>query len=330
MSQSTPPSTPEIVRLDPALDALLAPDAVPTVFAQGFTFTEGPMWHKGRLWFVDEEGDKVHAATPDGQVVVVVDYTHGPYAKPPGTPTGSSNGATTGPNAMATAPDGSIIAMQQYARDVVRLTEDPGDRNVPVKQTVLFDSYDGRHLNSPNDLVFVADGSFYFSDPNYGLKDGDKDSAKQLPFQAVFHVKDGKLSPATTELTTPNGVALSPDGRTLYVNNSAPDQRVVAFPIQKDGSLGPAQDVIRFTGEEGDGVPDGLKLDSRGNLWTTGPGGIRVITPQGQVLGQIKLPQIANNLAWGGPDGRMLYICAHDRIYQLPVLVPGSLPLFQQ
>jgi gluconolactonase len=311
-----------IHRLDPALDSLLSPNVTPESFAGPFVFTEGPMWRGGRLWFVDEEGDKIHAVTADGKVSTLVDYQQGPYAL--------ANGAKTGPNAMATAPDGSVVAMQQYARDVVHLLEDPGNAEAPVKQTPYFDNWGGKHLNSPNDVVFAPDGSFYFTDPNYGLKLRDKDPAKQIPFQAVFHVKDGKPFPVITDLATPNGIALSPDNKTLYVNNSGPDQRVVAYPLQADGSVGKGHDVISFTGKEGDGVPDGLKTDSQGNLWTTGPGGIRVITPQGKVLGQILLPEVAANLAWGDPDGKTLYITARTHVYRLTTLIKGNLPLFQR
>ena len=317
---------PAVLRLDPALDRLIAPGTAPAVVAGGFTFTEGPMWRGNRLWFVDEEGDKIHAVTADGQVSTLVDYQHGPFTLPKS----GLNGGKTGPNAMATAPDGTVVAMQQYARDVVHLTEDASNAQIPVRQTPFFSTYNGKHLNSPNDLVFVPDGSFYFTDPNYGLPLRDKDPAKQLPYQAVFHVRDGKPVPVITDLETPNGIALSPDAKTLYVNNSGPQQRVIAYPLHPDGTVGPARDVITFTGKEGDGVPDGLKVDAEGNLWTTGPGGIRIVTPQGKVLGQIQLPEVAANLGWGGADGRTLYITAHTHVYRLQVLRPGSLPAFRR
>ncbi len=327
MPDNTPPS---IVRLDPALDRLIAPGTVPELLASGFTFTEGPMWRGDRLWFVDEEADRVHTVTAEGEVTTLVDYQHGPYALPPGTPTGSPYGATTGPNAMATAPDGGVVAMQQYARQVVHLTEDPANPDAPVRQTPYFDNYNGHHLNSPNDLVFAPDGSFYFTDPNYGLARRDKDPAKQLPYQAVFHVKDGQPTPVITDLPTPNGIALSPANTTLYVNNTGPSQRVIAYPLHPDGSVGAAHDLITFTGQEGPGVPDGLKVDGEGNVWTTGPGGIRIVTPDGKVLGQIKLPEVAANLAWGGPDGRTLYICATTQVYKLQALLPGNLPIYRR
>lgn len=319
------PSSTRVIRLQPALDRLIAPDATIDVVSGGYTFTEGPMWRGGRLWFSDEEGDKVHAITPDGpdrgRDQVLVDFTQPPYLLP--------NGRKTGPNAMATAADGTVVMAEQYARAVVRL-HGSGTAADPVHPLPFFDSYEGKHLNSPNDLVFLPDGSFFFSDPTYGLKDGDWDPAKQLPFNAVFLYKNGKLTPVITDLPTPNGVALSADNRTLYVNNTGPAQRVIAYSLHPDGGIGPARDVITFTGHEGSGAPDGLKTDSEGNIWTTGPGGIRIVTSSGNVLGQLQLPEVAANLAWGGPDGRTLYITAHTHIYRLQTLVKGNLPAFRR
>lgn len=315
------PAPIDVLRLDPALDALLAPGTKPELVCADYVFTEGPMWRQGRLWFSDEEGGRVHALTPDGHDEVLVDYAEGPLAP--------ANGSKIGPNAMATDATGSVVLLQQYGRAVVHLVEDPS-ATPPVHPAPFFDSYGGKRLNSPNDLVFLPDGSFFFTDPPYGLKQGDKDPAKELSFNAVFHFKEGKLTPVIQDLTLPNGVALSPDYHTLYVNNSGPAQRVIAYALHPDGSVGPAHDVITFTGKEGEGVPDGLKVDARGNLWTTGPGGIRVVTPAGKVLGQIKLPQIAANLAWGGEDGRTLYITARTHVYRLQTLVGGTLPVFRR
>ena len=307
----------KVLRLAPSLDRLIAPGAEPEVVSGGYVFTEGPMWRGGRLWFSDEEGGKVHAVTRDGKDTVLVDFTQGPYARP--------QGEKTGPNAMATSKDGSVVMCEQYGRAVVRLI---GEADA-LKPTPFFDSYEGRRLNSPNDLVFLPDGSFFFTDPPYGLKGRDHDPAKQLPFDGVFHYKDGKLIPIIKDLTLPNGIALSPDKRTLYVNNSGPSERVIAYPLHADGSVGPPRNVIAFTGKEGAGVPDGMKIDSRGDIWTTGPGGIRILTPQGKVLGQILLPEVAANLAWGD-GGSTLYITARTHIYRLHTLVQGYLPAFRR
>lgn len=311
----------DLLRFDPALDALVAPGVKPELLRADYVFTEGPMWHEGRLWFSDEEGDRVHAITADGKDEVLVDYSQGPLAAP--------QGSKIGPNAMATDPNGAVVLLQQYGRAVVHLIGEPKG-SVPVHPVPFFDSYGGKRLNSPNDLVFLPDGSFLFTDPPYGLKQGDNDPAKELPYNAVFHFKNGKLNPVITDLTLPNGIALSPDHRTLYVNNSGPKQRVIAYPLHEDDSVGPPHDVITFTGKEGEGVPDGMKVDAHGNIWTTGPGGIRVITPAGKVLGQIKLEKVAANVAWGGEDGRTLYIMARSHVYRLQTLVGGNLPIFRR
>ena len=309
-----------VLRLDSALDALIAPGTRPEVVAGPYVFTEGPMWRGGRLWFSDEEGGKVHAITPDGasgvQDEVMLDYTQPPY--------GRADHARIGPNGMATDKDGTVVLLQQYGRAVVHLEGAPG----PLKPVPFFDSFEGKRLNSPNDLVFLPDGSFFFTDPPYGLKGGDKDPAKELKYNGVFLVRQGKLTPVIKDLTLPNGIALSPDHGTLYVNNSGPAQRVVAYDLHPDGSVGPARNVITFTGKEGDGVPDGMKIDRRGNLWTTGPGGIRIITPEGKVLGQIILPEVAANAAWGGADRGTLYITARTHIYRIQTLVGGLMPAF--
>lgn len=304
-----------VLRLSPDLDQLIAPGTKPERVSGGYVFTEGPMWRLGRLWFSDEEGGRIHALSPGGGDTVLVDFTHGPYARP--------NGEKTGPNAMAASKDGTVVLCEQYGRAVVRLVGSPDKLRVEP----FFDSYHGKRLNSPNDLVFLPDGSFFFTDPPYGLPGRDHDPAKQLPFNGVFHYKNGKLTPIIENLTLPNGIALSPDHRTLYVNNSGPAERVIAYPLHPDGSVGAPHDLADFTGKEGPGVPDGMKVDSRGNVWTTGPGGIRIITPQGKVLGQIVLPEVAANLAWGG-DGTTLYITARTHVYRLQTRVRGNLPVF--
>ena len=316
-AQSAASSSMKVLRLSPALDQLIAPGTEPEVVSGGYVFTEGPMWRNGRLWFSDEDGDRVHAITSDGHDTVLVNFKTGPFAR--------RNGRKTGPNAMATAGDGSVVMCEQYGRAVVRLVGAPGQ----LRPEPFFDSYQGKRLNSPNDLVFLPDGSFFFTDPPFGLPGRDHDPSKQLPFDGVFHYKDGKLTPIIKNLTLPNGIALSPDNRTLYVNNSGPAQRVIAYPLHQDGSVGAPHDLIDFTGKEGPGVPDGMKVDSRGNIWTTGPGGIRILTPEGKVLGQIQLPEVAANLAWGD-NGTTLYITARTHVYRLQTLVRGYLPAFRR
>jgi gluconolactonase len=316
-SAQVPGGAIKVIRNSPILNQLIAPGVEPEVVSGGYVFTEGPMWRGGRLWFSDEEGGKVHAITPEGRDTVLIDFTRGSYALP--------DGKKTGPNAMATSRDGAVVMCEQYGRAVVRLV---GSADV-LRPEPFFNSYQGKRLNSPNDLVFLPDGSFFFTDPPYGLPGRDHDPNKQLSFDGVFHYRNGALTPIITNLTLPNGIALSPDNKTLYVNNSGPSERVIAYPLHADGTVGTPRDVIDFTGTEGPGVPDGMKIDSRGDIWTTGPGGIRIITPQGKVLGQVLLPEVAANLAWGG-DGSTLYITARTHIYRLQTLICGDPPAFHR
>lgn len=308
------PSSPttSILRLDPALDALIPPGVKPELVANGFNFTEGPQWRHGRLWFVDGPANKLRAVTPDGHITELLTSASG-FAN------------FKGPNGNAPAPDGSVVMCEQDGRRVVRLVG-PDDH---LKVETIFESYEGKRLNSPNDIIFAKDGSFYFTDPPYGLKGMDHDPAKELPFNGVYRYKDGQLTLVIRDLTLPNGITLTEDGRTLYVANSGPHMMYMKYPVNPDGTIGRGTVLIDFQPSPEKGVPDGLKLDTHGNLWATGPGGIRVITPQGKVLGQIKLPEVAANLAWGD-DGKTLYICASHSIYKLRTSVMGRMPLYSQ
>jgi gluconolactonase len=306
------PPEPSIIRLDPALDALIPQGAKPEFVANGFSFTEGPQWRHGRTWFVDGPANKLRATTPDGHVTELLTSASG-FAN------------FKGPNGNAPAPDGSVVMCEQDGRRVVRLVG-PDDK---LQVETLFETYEGHRLNSPNDIIFAADGSFYFTDPPYGLKGMDSDPAKELPFNGVYHYKDGKLTLVIRDLTLPNGITLTEDGKTMYVANSGPHMMYMKYPVLPDGTVGRGVMLIDFQPSPEHGVPDGLKLDSHGNLWASSPGGIRIITPQGKVLGQIKLPEVAANLAWGD-DGKTLYICASHSVYKLRTSVMGRMPLYSQ
>ena len=311
----TNPSTMYVLRLDPGLDAVIAPGTKVERVATGFTFTEGPLWREGRLWFADVRGDKLRAVTPDGKVQLLLDNPGGVKHKTPGLDQGSDG--------MAPGPDGSVYACLQGGRKVVRLDDQ-------MHETVLLDSYQGKKLNSPNDIVFANDGAFWFTDPPYGLEGMDKSPDKQLPFNGVFRYAHGKLTAEITNLTRPNGIGFSPDGKTLYISNTGPKMFVMAYDVGPDGKLSHGRVFISYPNRgDGPGVPDGLKVDMAGNLWTTGPGGIRIITPQGKVLGQIKLPEVAANLGFAG-DGHTLYITASTSVYRLRVKTPGELPLYEK
>jgi gluconolactonase len=304
-----------IVRLDPALDAVIAPGTQIVRVATGFRFTEGPMWREGRLWFSDLADDKVLAVTPDGKVEVLIAHAGGlPDMKP---------GSYLGSNAMATDKDGSVLLVQQGGRKIVRL-----DRQ--LKPTPFLTTYQGKKLNSPNDLVFAPDGSLWFTDPPFGLSAMNKDPAKELPFNGVYRYAGGKLAAVITDLTLPNGIGFSPDGRTLYVANYGPSRYVRAYDVGPNGSVSNGRMLIEYGAQEsGKGGPDGLKVDSAGNIWTTGPGGLRIVTPQGKVLGQIVLPEVAANIGFAA-GGRYAYITASTSIYRLAVVTPGTMPLYHK
>ena len=312
--------TAKVVRNSQALDALIAPDAKLEKIATGFDWTEGPMWHDGALWFSDLSGNKMYSLSPDGKLKVMLDEAGGLKSFPAGGYGGS--------NAMVPYKDDSVLMNQHGMRRIVEL-----DKNMHEK--VFLDKYEGKPLNSPNDLVFSPDGALYFTDPPYGFydpsnpsKDPDTDPRRVQKFNGVYRYKDGKLTAVITDLPRPNGLAFSPDGKTFYVANSANPPVVYKYDVNSDGSLVNQQifaDMRKFSGP---GVPDGMKIDSLGNVWTSGPEGFYIFTPKGELLGKIVFPEIASNLAWGGKDGKTAYFTAATSIYKMTVKVPGELPLY--
>ena len=308
-----PPVTPHIERMDPALDAIV--DAAQPVehVATGFVFTEGPMWVKDRLFFSDVRDDKMYSVTPDGKVEVLNPHSGGLAEHPLHVDVGS--------NGMAPSPGNTAVVARMGARDIARM-------EAPGQMKPFITHYEGKRLNSPNDVVYAPDGALWFTDPPFGLgylKDGAK-AAQELPFSGVFRYAGGKLTAPITDMPLPNGIGFSPDGKTLYVDNFGPEGYLRAYDLGADGKLSNMRVVISFPGRQG---PDGLKVDMAGNIWMTGPGGIRIITPQGKVLGQIRLPETAANLAFAG-DGHTLYITGSTSIYRLHTRVAGEMPRYAQ
>jgi gluconolactonase len=308
----------EVIRLDKALDSLITPGTPIEKVSGGFKFTEGPMWREGRLWISDVVGDKIFAVSPTGQVELLIEKAGG-YKDPP-------PDKYLGPNGMVTAKDGTVILAQQGGRKIMRIDDSLKEGHLSL---VLFlDKFEGKNFNSPNDLVFASDGSMWFTDPSYGLAGGDKDPLKELPFNGVYRYANGKLRAEIKDLSLPNGIAFSPDYKTLYVSNSGPNMAVHQYQVSlEDGKLTEGPILIAFPDGSGPGVPDGLKVDSAGNIWATAPGGIRIISPDGKILGQIKLPETAANLGWAD-GGKTLYITATTSIYRLRVATPGLMPVY--
>src|SRR5260221_9716626 len=186
--------------------------------------------------------------------------------------------------------------------------------------------YKGKRFNSPNDLVFTADGDLWFTDPSFGLPKMDADPKKELKYNAVWRYAGGKLTPMITDMTEPNGIGFSPDGKTLYVSNSMPDMYIRAYDVGAGGKLSNMRKLISYPGSAPD-VPDGLKVDSAGNIWATGPGGLRIISPQGKGLGQLIVPEIVANIGFA-VDGKTVYLTGSTSLYRLKTKIAGEIPMY--
>ena len=317
LAHEKPAALGSIVRLDPAFDELVPKDARLEKLADGFTFTEGPLWRpSGVLWFSDVVANVVRQWSPDGRVMEILNP--GGYDGKGNLPAGGYNG----PNGMTADKDGAVLLCQHGYRRIVRINKD-------MKIVTVADKYQGKRLNSPNDVVYRLDGSFYFTDPPYGLPKGDDDPAKELKFNAVFRMANGTLEPVIKDLSRPNGIAISPDQKTLYIGNSDEKNRIwMAYEIADDGTVSHGRLFADVTTEKDAGVPDGMKVDSKGNIWASGPGGIWVFSPTGRHLGTIKMPEIPANCNWGD-DWKSLYITARTGLYRIKLAVAGEKQLYR-
>lgn len=302
----------KIERFDPALDAILSPDVKIEKVASGFTFTEGPVWSRelAALLFSDPNENTIYRLTPEGEVSVFrpkSGYTGmdiGDYGQP-------------GSNGLAFDPVGRLTIDQHGNRRVVRV-----ERNGIV--TVLADRFEGKRLNSPNDLVYRSDGALFFTDPPFGLPKFSDDPRKELPFSGVYCLRDGKLSLVTRDLSGPNGIAFSPDEKFLYVGDWDDNHKVVMrYAIALDGSVAGSKVFADFTAEGTENAIDGIKVDALGNVYISGPRGLWILSPEGKRLGLITPPEQPHNMAWGGEDGRTLYLCAHTSVYRLKTEGPA-------
>lgn len=302
-----------IVRLDKRLDSLIPPAAKIEKLAGGFQFTEGPLWFPaGYLWFSDVIGNIVRQWSPDGKVIEILPNGGGETNAPPG--------SFVGPNGMIAGKDGAVMLCQHTNRRIVRISK---DRQVAS----VVDRYEGKRLNSPNDLVYKSDGALYFTDPPYGLLHQDNDPLKELLFNGVFRLFQGKLQLVVDDLTRPNGLAFSPDEKYLYVANSEERKIWMRYEVLPDGRVEKGKVFFDVTSSTEKGLPDGMKLDTQGNLYCAGPGGVWVLSPEGDHLGTIKLPEIPANCNWGD-DGRTLYITAETGLYRLRLAVEGRKALY--
>jgi len=265
--------------------------------AGGFGFTEGPVWCGNYLLFSD---------IPRNRIIRWRMLSEGPEVTTFRSPSGNSNGLTLDKS-------GRLIACEHSGRRVTR-TEMDGSISVLAEQ------YQGRRLNSPNDVVVRSDGSVYFTDPPYGL--GDPANWKELPFNGVYRLSPGgELGLLTDDFDRPNGLAFSLDDSVLYIDDSA-RRHIRAFDVSPDGSLSNGRVLIEMQASE-EGVPDGMKVDRQGNIYSTGPGGLWIINPGGNCLGRIVLPELPANMAWGDSDWKTLYITARTSVYRMRLAVAG-------
>jgi gluconolactonase len=227
-----------------------------------------------------------------------------------------------GSNGLTFDPEGRLTICQHGNRRVIRV-------NPHGDTTVLADHFQGARLNSPNDLVYRSDGTLYFTDPPFGLPGVFADPAKELDFSGVFRARDGEVTLVSDELAGPNGIAFSPDERYLYVGNWDLNAKVVMrYEIGPDGHpVGAGEVLYDMTAAPGEDAIDGIKVDVNGTLYVCGPGGIWVLSPDGEKLGVIRLPEDPHNLAWGDTDARGLYVTALTSVYRLRLAVPGIRPL---
>ena len=308
-----PPSAGSIVEKDAALKAIVSADTKIEKLADGFIFTEGALWVKDGgegLLFSDIPNNRIMKWTPDGKVTE--------FRKPSGyTGPPAPEGAYVGSNGLTLDKDGRLIICEHGDRRVTRIEKDG-------KVTVLADKYQGKRLNSPNDAVYKSDGSLYFTDPPYGLFDEKK---KELDFQVIYRLSaDGKLQLLNKELSRPNGLAFSPDEKTLYVANSDPEKKLwMAYDVAANGTLSKGRVFFDVTSEKEDELPDGLKVDNQGNVYCTGPGGVWVFSPDAKHLGTIKPTEVPANCHWGD-DGKTLYMTARKGLYRVRLGISGIRP----
>jgi len=304
----------KVERRAAGLEKILPAEPVVEKIATGFRFTEGPVWlPEGALLFSDPNTNTIWRWAPAAGLSV--------FRSPSGYDGADiAEYGQPGSNGLTLDPMGRLTACEHGNHRVTR-TERDG------RITVLTDRYQGKRLNSPNDLVYRSDGSLYFTDPPFGLPKFYDDPRREQPHFGVYRWKDGVTELLTTDFRGPNGLAFSPDERFLYVANWDEAKKVVMrYPVKGDGSLGKGERFFDLTMAPGEEALDGLKVDERGNVYVSGPGGLWIVSPQGAVLGTLVLPELPANFAFGDADGRTLYLTARTGVYRMRLDVAGRPP----
>ena len=315
---ASPGAISAVERLDPALAALVPANARVERLAAGYDWLEGPVWRRrtGDLLFSDVPQNTIYRWRPGEGVSV--------YLRPAGYTGPTPPGRELGSNGLTLDARQRLVMADHGNRQIARVDDST------YTKTTLVDRHAGRRLNSPNDLAYRSNGDLYFTDPPYGLRGLDADPAKELAFNGVYRLTpSGELTLLTRELSYPNGIAFSPDERTLYVANSDPRRPVwMAYDVEPGGTLARGRvlfDATPLVRQGRPGLPDGMKVDRQGNLFATGPGGVLVITPDGRHLGTIVTGQATANCAWGD-DGSTLYMTADTQLVRVRLRAAGTPP----
>jgi gluconolactonase len=304
----------EVLRHDPAIDAILPANPKIYKLAEGFQFTEGPVWlASGHLLFSDPNANTIYKYSVADAKLAVFKKDSG-YAgrdvaeyKQPGS------------NGLALDPQGRLTINEHGNRRVTRVEKDG-------RLTVLVDKYQGKRLNSPNDLVYRSDGTLFFTDPPFGLPKFYDDPRKELSYSGVFALYKGELKLVSADLKGPNGIAFSPDEKYLYVGNWDPEKKLVMrYDVAANGSLSNGRVFFDMTQARGEDAIDGIKVDRQGNLYVSGPAGLWIISPEAKHLGTIIAPKHPHNFAWGD-DGKTLYMTAQGSLYRMPLKISGARP----
>jgi len=317
----------DVQKLDPSLDKFIAANAKLERVATGFNkWTEGPVWTRdGSLLFAEIPSNNINRWKPGDEKASVFMHPSGYEGSEP------YGGPEPGSNGMTLDPEGRVAVAGHARRNVWRLESvDP-----KAQITVLADSFQGKKLNSPNDLVYKSDGSVYFTDPPYGLPtQGDSDPLKEQTVNGVYRIADArqhkagappendKLQLIIKDIKRPNGIAFSPDEKYLYIAESG-DKVWLRYKVQPDGSVTDGQTFLDAKTDSTPGVPDGMRVDKKGNIYSAGPGGVWIISPEGKHIGTIKVPEVVGNVAWGDKDGKTLYIVASTSVFKVRTKVAG-------
>ncbi len=324
------PGDKTVVRLDAALDSLVSPDAKLEKIAGGFGFTEGALWvpngKSGYLLFSDIPANVIYKWTPDGKVSVYMEksgyqgydiwrvgfmQTNGKSRNDPA----FEEFPMIGSNGLTLDRQGRLVIATWAGRSIDRIEKNG-------KRTVLADRYEGKRFGGTNDVIVKKDGTIYFTDGFGGLRLREKDPKRELDFNGVYMIKDGKVTLVIKDIPNTNGIAFSPDEKILYANGSR-DRFLKRYDVQPDGTLTNGRMLIDMNSDPLPGITDGLRVDVKGNLWETGPGGVWIISPEGKHLGTIRTPELGANVEFGDADRKTLYIAARTGIYKMRLNIAG-------